>query len=379
MQILVLGGTGAMGLPLVQQLSAAGHAVTVTTRQKLPPQQLLGLPNISFAIGNSKNITFLESILKREQWQAIVDFMSWGGMFERIVSLMLNNTEQYVFISSARVYSQSEELITEETPRLLDVSEDKAFLKTNEYALAKARAENILRDSGNNNYTIIRPSITYNDYRLQLGVFEKEGWLYRALHGRSIVFSQDLADKLTTMTLGDDVATCIASIIGKDEALGQTFHTTVSESLLWSEVLTIYLNVLRVHLGHEVNVVMTDKSTNFIFPGLKYQLIYCRYFNRTFDNSKIGKFTDVGNFTSAAEGLTRCLNNFLRQPKFRPIKWSLEGVNDRVAGEWTPLNEIPKLADKLTYVCYRIHLEFIYSLMRRIKILLKKIWVLINV
>ena len=40
----------------------------------------------------------------------------------------------------------------------------------------------------------------------QLGVLEKELWLYRALNGRTIVFSKDIAEKSTTLTYGYDVA-----------------------------------------------------------------------------------------------------------------------------------------------------------------------------
>ena len=72
--------------------------------------------------------------------------------------------------------------------RLLDVSHDSIYLKTDEYALAKARQEDILRKSGKNNWTIIRPYITYSESRLQLGVLEKEAWLYRALKGFQEMF-----------------------------------------------------------------------------------------------------------------------------------------------------------------------------------------------
>ena len=66
--------------------------------------------------------------------------------------------------------------ITEETPRLLDVCKDADYLKTDEYALAKAREENILFCSGKKKRTIIHPYITYNTERLQLGAIEKDIW-----------------------------------------------------------------------------------------------------------------------------------------------------------------------------------------------------------
>ena len=92
--------------------------------------------------------------------------------------------------------------ITENSPRLLDVVHDIEYLKTDEYALSKARQEDILRKNRNNNWTIIRPYITYSGQRLQLGIYEKEQWLYRALQNKPIVFPEELRNNLTTLTWG---------------------------------------------------------------------------------------------------------------------------------------------------------------------------------
>lgn len=362
MNILVLGGTGAMGLPLVQQL-AQEAVVYVTTRRNIPTH-ITNNKNIRYIVGNAKEIHFLKTVLVQLHWDAIVDFMIWSEEFKEIVKMMLDATDQYVFISSARVYAQSDDSITEETPRLLDVSDDADYLKTNEYALAKAREEDILFKSGRNNFTIIRPTVTYNDYRLQLGVLEKENWLYRALHGRSIVFSDDIADKLTTMTFGDDVAKGIASIVGKKEACGEAYHITYYDSLPWSEVFEIYLSELETHLGYRPHVVMTKKSSNLLFPNKKYQVIYCRYFNRTFDNSKIAQYYDVTSFKRPEDGLHECMQHFLSKPHFGNIDWALEAVNDRIAKEWTPLSEIHSLKSKLNYLAYRYNVKTLLLLLK---------------
>ena len=199
MKILILGGTGPMGVHLTNLLGEERHDVFVTSRSKHDDSD-----QVKYLQGNARDTDFLTDILK-SPWDAIVDFMSYGTEeFSSRMNLLLESADQYVFLSSARVYSQSDVPITEETPRLLDVSTDEAYLETDEYALAKARQENLLRDSGRENWTVIRPSITFSEDRLQLGALEKEAWLFRALHGRSIVFSDDIADKLTTMTYGRD-------------------------------------------------------------------------------------------------------------------------------------------------------------------------------
>ena len=364
MNILILGGTGAMGQPLVNLLSKE-HKVFVTSRNV---KKSIG--NIEYLLGNAQNIDFLRKVLLMYNWDAVVDFMvRTEENLKNFSPLFFECTKQYIFISSCRVYSQTEQKIKEETPRLLDVSTDIEYLNTNEYALAKAREENVLLNSGRTNFTIIRPTITYNTYRLQLGVLEKENWLYRALHGRAIVFSDDINNKLTTMTLGDDMATGIASIIGQEGAVGKVYHITYPESRLWSEILAIYLNVLEKHLGRSVPVIMTPKSTNLKFKHRIYQLIYSRYFNRTFDNSKISKFCDIDRFTAPEDGLTKCLEEFLKAPKFGTIAWDLEAVNDKVSGERTLLREIPTYHDKLVYLAYRYDLKFLLS----IEIIFKKV------
>lgn len=349
-KILILGGTGAMGVPLVRLLSEQ-QKVYVTSRSARESTE-----RVEYLRGNARDAAFLERVLKLEDWDAVVDFMVHGqSVFPDVMRLILEHTRQYVFISSARVYARSDRPITEETPRLLDVSDDAAYLRTGEYALAKAREEDVLRNSGRANWTIVRPSITYNDHRLQLGVLEKENWLYRALHGRTIVFSEDVNDKITTMTHGDDVAQGIASVVGKEEALGEVFHITSPDSLPWSAVLDVYMGVLlrRLPEGHLPKVMLTHKSTNLLFKDRKYQLVYCRYFNRSFDNGKIGRFCDVSRFVPPREGLAKCLEAFLDHPHFDPIDWRLEAVNDRVAGERTPSDEIPGWSSKSWYWLYR--------------------------
>lgn len=65
-------------------------------------------------------------------------------------------------------------MITEESPRLLNTVDDQGCLATDEYALSKARCEDMLFGGGRSNWTIIRLAITYDGVvgRLQLGVYE---------------------------------------------------------------------------------------------------------------------------------------------------------------------------------------------------------------
>ncbi|RPA66584.1 NAD-dependent epimerase/dehydratase family protein [Cyclobacteriaceae bacterium YHN15] len=348
MRVLVLGGTGAIGVHLVKNLSKNGFDTYVTSRSYKKAEN-----NLNYLQGNAKDISFLKEILS-EQWGTIVDFMVYStDEFKTRFDLLLNSTSQYMFISSARVYAESIQPITETSDRLLDVSKDSEFLLTDEYALAKARQEDILKNSGRKNWTIVRPYITFSEQRLQLGVFEKEDWLYRGIKGRTIVFSSDILSKVTTMTYGLDVSKGLFSLIGKQKSLENSFHITASECYTWDEILNLYLSIIEKYLGFRPKVLLQNMNGFLeLHPG-KYQVKYDRLFNRRFDNSKIKQYLDLNVFTNPITGLKKCLEGFLMDPKFKPINWRLEALKDKLSKETTPLNEIPGVKSKIIYIMYR--------------------------
>lgn len=188
MRILLLGRTGTMGSPLVDILSKDSEKeVFVTTRKNH-----VSNGNVHYLVGNAKDEGFFKSIIV-DGYDVIIDFMvDTTEELKNRVSFILDHTNQYIFLSSSRVYANCKDFINENSPRLLDVCDDENYLKTDEYALAKAREEDVLLNSGRNNFTIIRPYITINSYCIKIGVYEKENWLYRALSGRTVVVVHQL-------------------------------------------------------------------------------------------------------------------------------------------------------------------------------------------
>ena len=354
MEVLILGGTGAMGIHLIEHLIKKGVHVTVTSRKDRK-----NVNNVTYVKGNARDVNFLKKLLVSRDWDTIVDFMVYSTEeFRERVELLLKSTKQYMFLSSARVYADSKEPIKEDFPRLLDVSKDGTFLQTDEYPLSKAREENILFEFGCKNYTIIRPYITFSEIRLQLGVFEKEDWLYRALHGRTIVFSKDIGERFTTLTYAFDVVTAMVQLIGNERAYGEIFNITASKVYTWNEVLSVYLDVLEEKLHKRPQVLMLEKSITFRFREPQYSILYDRYYNRIFDNQKIRKFVKTDNFYDAKVGIRNCLYAFLSNPIFHDISWHLEALNDRVSGCRTPLSEIPSFHHKIGYLLIYIFPQY---------------------
>lgn len=348
--VLVLGGTGSMGIHVVKILSEQGCHVFCTSRRKREQEG-----NITYIMGDAHDMNFMEGLLNKMHYSAIIDFMTYTTKdFQARYEAFLNATDQYFYLSSSRVYANSS-IITEDSPRILDTVEDEDYLKTDEYALCKARQENILKESGRHNFTIIRPYITYSENRLQLGVLDKDTFIYRALKGRPIVVSDDIMQHLTTLTYGYDVANCMIHLIGNAKAFGEAFHITVAQHIKWTEVLDTYLDVLEKHLGKRPEVVTIDRCHQLDYPIRKYQVAYDRLYDRRFDNSKILNVIGDFTFTLPKEGLTKCIEYFLNHPSFEHIDESVEGTNDYYSGCRTPLREYDSIKRKLRYVAYRFN------------------------
>ena len=348
MEILVLGGTGAMGVPLVRLLSERADTVYVTTRF-----QKENFGNVIYICGNAKEQAFFEELMIRS-YDVIVDFMVYGTeeLNQRLDSL-LNHTKQYFFFSSSRCYAGSNAAIKEDSPRLVDICKDQEYLSTDEYGLAKGKEENLIFSSGKKNWTIIRPYITYNVYRIQLGVYEKENWLRRALEGRTIVFPEDFASKKTSLTFGPDVAGAVVDLIGNEQAYGQAFHITTNESHTWGEILDFYCKKIEEKTGRKPKVKMINDSKDLQKVWNPWQIKYDRLYDRTFDNSKIEAIRGKYNYKSSFEGLSECLDSFLENPKWLEMNIKYEAWCDRQTGEFTPLHKISGYFNKLRYLKWR--------------------------
>lgn len=351
-KVLLLGGTGVIGSYLVNMFNEKHITTYVTSRYKRK-----NFGSITYIQGNAKDNDFLESICKERDWYAIVDFMSYKtDEFSYRLYTLLNSTKQYVYISSARVYGNEEHPIKESSPRLLDCSKDTVFLGTDEYSLTKARQENLLLNSGRSNYTIIRPAITYGDKRLQLGVMEKEEWLYRALKGRTIIFCKEIADRTTTMTIGYDISLLLFNIIGNSNAIGEILHLTSAHHRTWSEIYAIYEKAI-IELTNkrpQVKIVSLHDFLNCRNASLKYQVIYDRVYDRVYDIGKESKFADIESFTTPEEGIKQCLYSFIQnQYPFKMINWINEARKDRITNERAALSEIPGIKNKIKYTIAR--------------------------
>ena len=330
--------------------------------------------NLQYYLGDAHDMNFIQSIVDKVNYDAIIDFMYYSTReFTQHAQLLMQHTQQYFLLSSARVYADSITPITENSPRLLETSKDKEYIHGDEYSIEKCHQENIIRSIGNN-WTIIRPYITYSESRLQLGIYEIRDWLYRALKGRTIQLYKGIAQATTTLTYGYDVAYAISILIGKKEAIGQIYHITQTEVIKWSDVLDIYINEIEKARGIRPKILITDKDAYSNSGYKNVQILYDRVYNRIFDNSKIGKFVDVRKFKKVDETLRNCLHDFLQAPYFSNIDWHRQALMDRLTGEVANPDEFNNKDDYkyYLYMRYKYNHQWV-SFKQKIKKMIKSI------
>lgn len=348
-KILLLGGTGAMGAHLTDILKDTSYDVIVTSRKYRKSEA-----NIRYIVGNAKEKGFLKDILSTH-YKAIFNFMTYTtDQFKDVMNLLLSATDHYFFLSSSRVYAECNGYINEESPRLLDVCNDAEYLATDNYALSKAREEDLLRASGYNNWTIIRPYLTYSEDRLQLGFLEAPLWLGRAALGKSILFSEDLASKYTTLTYGRDVAKVMSLLIENKASHGEAIQITCGKQLLWKDILNIYVDEINLNLYYPTKVFYTMKALLDCFPSEYWTYKYDRRFNRCFSSDKLDRILGFHyEFTAPEEGLRLCVRSYLKKYK-NDKRFILGMVNlDRITNETYSYSEINDLKTYIHYVILR--------------------------
>lgn len=294
-KVLVLGGTGAMGRYAVPELLRLGFFVDVVA---LDTPDIIH-ENLKSTVANAMDDAWLEKQLAETKYDVILDFMSYKlQQFKDRVQLLLDNTDQYMFLSSCRVYANEEVPVRETSPRLIDVASDEEYLSLyeTEYSLFKAAEEDLLVQSGRKNWTIILPATTYSTGRAQLVTLEAGTFVTRALQGKPVVIPIQAKDKPATMSWAGDVGVMIARLAGKEEALGEKFIASTAEYNTWGQIAEIYRELLGLQyewVDKEVYLKIMSSRQDRISPYVRYQLEFARMFDRITDNSKILRVTGM--------------------------------------------------------------------------------------
>jgi len=320
MKALFIGGTGTISEAISRLGTQIGWEIYHLNRGNRKDEfKETGITQITCDIRTEETKTIrkkLEEVLGSEKYfDVVVDFIAYvPEHVQKDYEIFNGICKQYVFISSASAYQKppSSYLITENTPLanpLWQYSRDKIACEN--YLMEKYRETGFP-------ITIVRPSHTYSERSVPLGVRGKKGsWqiIKRMLEGKPVIIHGD-GTSLWTMTHSSDFARAFVRLMGNIHTIGEAIHITSDESLTWNQIYQIVANTLNVELkAVHIASDFLEACGGDIYD-FKGTLLGDKANSVVFDNTKLKQF--VPDFCAKVrfdEGIKMTIDYILKHPQ----------------------------------------------------------------
>jgi len=310
---LFIGGTGTISTAITAALAAEGKwDLTLLNRGSRSAAVPKGVNVIQADIEDEAQVA---GLLEGTFWDCVCDFIGFvPAQVERDWRLFRGKTRQFMYISSASAYQKpaASPYITEGTPLAnpyWEYSRNKIACEA--FLMEKYRQEGFP-------VTIIRPSHTYDERSVPLGVHgDKGSWqvLRRMLDGKRVIIHGD-GSSLWTLTHNSDFAKGFIGLMGNPHAMGNAFQITSDEALSWDQIYRTIADKLGVELKacHVSSEFLADVAP-YDFRG---GLIGDKAVTVLFDNTKLKRA--VPGFQATVrfeEGVARTIDNILAHPELQ--------------------------------------------------------------
>ena len=283
MKVLFIGGTGTISTAISRKLLSEGHELYLVNRGNR--NDVFGMfPNLHSIICDVSDENALKEAIGDMKFDSVCDFIGFvPEQVERDYRVFRGRTDQYMYISSASAYAKPlrNYIITEGTSLVnpyWDYSQNKIACEN--FLMEKYRTEGFP-------ITIIRPSHTYDERSVPLGVHGEKGSyqvIKRMLDGKKVIIHGD-GTSLWHMTFNEDFAKGFTGLIGNPHAIGEAFQITGDETLTWNQ---IYSTIAR-KLGVEFKPYYV--ASDFLADASDYDywgsLVGDKSNSVVFDNSKL--------------------------------------------------------------------------------------------
>ena len=310
MKALFIGGTGTISMAISKLLIAQGHELCLLNRGNRTAELPEGAVSLVADINDEEKVRELTSGM---MFDVIADFIAFRPeQVERDYRLFRGMTRQYIYISSASAYQKplSNPVITEGSTLSNPYWE---------YSRNKIACEELLlklyREEGFP-MTIVRPSHTYDERSVPLGVHGNNGSysiIKRMLEGKPVIIHGD-GTSLWTLTHNSDFAKGFIGLLGNVHAIGEAVQITSDESVTWNQIYQIIADALGVKLNAvHVSSEFLDACSSYDFAG---SLLGDKANTVVFDNSKLKKL--VPGFTAtvrADQGIRTTIEYVLSHPE----------------------------------------------------------------
>lgn len=326
MKALFIGGTGTISMAISRLLIQQGWELYLLNRANRSTE--LQGDNVKFITCDINDEEKVQSLIADMNFDVVADFIAFvPAQLERDYRLFNGKTKQFIFISSASAYQKplSDYRITEGTPLSNPYWE---------YSRNKIACEDYLMKQYRENgfpVTIVRPSHTYDERSIPLGVHGNKGsWQVAKimLEGKPVIIHGD-GTSLWTITHNSDFAKGFIGLMANIHAIGETVQITSDESLTWNQIYQIIADALGVKLkAVYVSSSFLDACSSYDFKG---GLIGDKANTVVFDNSKLNKLVPsfVANIR-ADQGIRNTIKHILSHPEYQILDEEFDTWCDKV-------------------------------------------------
>lgn len=327
MKALLIGGTGQISMAITKKLVKDGWEVYLLNRGNRSAELPEGVHSIVADINDEAAV--LEKT-KGIMFDSVCEFIGFvPAQAERDWRLFRGKTRQYIYISSASAYHKpvGDYMITEGTALANPYWEySRNKIACEDFLMGKFREEGFP-------VTIVRPSHTYDERNLPLGVHGAKGpWqvLKRMMEGKPVIIQGD-GTSLWTVTFNKDFAVGFTGLMGNTHAIGEAFQITSDETLTWRQIYEIIADVLGVEA--KMYFVPSDfldavGKPTYDFEG---ELLGDKSWCVLFDNKKVKRAVpDFRCTTRFDQGVRRTIENILAHPELQVPDPEFDAWCDRV-------------------------------------------------
>ncbi|MCQ2233301.1 MAG: SDR family oxidoreductase [Paludibacteraceae bacterium] len=245
MRALFIGGTGTISMAITRLIAQDPEWELFLLNRGNRTAELPA--NVKSIVADINDEKAASEALKGMEFDVVCDFICFHKeQIERDFRLFNGKTRQFMVISSASAYQKplSSPYVSEATPLA------NPYWK---YSREKIEIEEYLIQQYRENgfpITIVRPSHTYDERSMPLGVHGKKGSyqvIKRMLEGKPVIIHGD-GTSLWTMTHNSDFAKGFVGLMGNPHALGESFQITSDETLTWNQIYQSIAAALHVEL-----------------------------------------------------------------------------------------------------------------------------------
>ena len=309
---LFIGGTGTISMAITRLLATKEWDVELLNRGNRSSEIPEGVKVIKADINDEAAVL---SAIGDKVYDCVCEFIGFvPEQIERDIRLFEGRCRQYIYISSASAYHK---------PVMNYVINEGTALANPywEYSRNKIACEDILMAAYRERQfpvTIIRPSHTYDERSVPMGVHGEKGSyqiIKRMLEGKPVIVHGD-GTSLWTMTFNADFAKAYVGIMGNPHAIGEAFQITNDESLTWNQIYKTIADALGVE--YKPYYVSSQFLSDCAYFDLGSGLLGDKACTVVFDNKKIKSI--VPDFVPSIrfeEGVRIALDYIMKHPELQ--------------------------------------------------------------